>query len=76
MFASTPSLRQPCQICSQFGILLQHVRTVKVSTTQREKSPAFFIVRMSSWVKEKATCMHKQIYGVLTAGAVMTGLFL
>ena len=32
-----------------------HVKTVKGSTTQREKSPAFFIVRMSFWVKEKAT---------------------
>ena len=38
---------------------------MKVSTTQSEYSPALFIVRMSSWVKERT--MRKQMYGVLIA---------
>ena len=58
---------------------------VKVRTTQSaEYSPAFFTVRISSkkirtrlvssWAKERT--MHKQMYAVLTTGAVMAGLFL
>ena len=62
--AWTPSSRQPCHIYSHVVIL--RVRTddadVKVSTTQCENYPSFFIVRMSSWVKERT--MHKQMSGV------------